>query len=217
MIIAISYVLIFSKRTKIEGFSVMNKSKLSIATLFTIASTSALSQTSVFSGAAHCSEDIVKKTSAVNQLIASKGDLKALKEVTLENVGTTDNGYFTFNPTFSRTSRYFNCSVPLNDNIGQYQLTVYGTTQGLNNSFGGCSISHLRKVNDGNSEVWLKYGTGQGFDWISISEQNNSSKQYVNFSTSLDNSYQEHSILSLTCRTTWQQGTVSVGQIEINY
>ncbi|WP_300582470.1 hypothetical protein [uncultured Pseudoalteromonas sp.] len=105
----------------------------------------------------------------------------------------------------------------MNDNIGQYQLTVHGTTQGLNNSFGGCSISQIKKVNDGNSEVWLKYGTGQGFDWISISDLNNSSKQSVNFTTSLDNNYQDNSILSLTCRTTWQQGTVSVGQIEINY
>ena len=75
----------------------------------------------------------------------------------------------------------------------------------------------MKKVNDGNSEVWLKYGTGQGFDWISISDLNNSSKQSVNFTTSLDNNYQDNSILSLTCRTTWQHGTVSVGQIEINY
>ncbi len=195
----------------------MNKISLSIATLIAIASTSAFSQTITFTGSAHCSEDTVKKSSALNELIATNGDLSALKEVSLENVGATANGYFIFNPTFSRTSRYFNCAIPLNDNIGQYQLTVHGTTQGLNNSFGGCSISQIKKVNDGNSEVWLKYGTGQGFDWISISDLNNSSKQSVNFTTSLDNNYQDNSILSLTCRTTWQQGTVSVGQIEINY
>jgi len=195
----------------------MDKLSLTFTTLLAVVSTSTFSQTDVFSGAVNCSEDTVKKVSAINQLITSKGDLSALKAIALENVGTTDNGYFIYNPTFSRTNRYFNCSIPLNENVGQYQLTIHATTQGLNNSFGGCSISHVRKVNDGNNDVWLKYGTGQGFDWISISNPNISSKQYVNFSTNLDNNYEASSILSLTCRTTWQQGTVSVGQIEIDY
>ncbi len=195
----------------------MNMLKIkNIALATALASISSLTQAAVFDGASHCSEDTVYKSQAVNNLAASIGDLAALKEVTLEKTGTTENGYFTFDPQFSRSERYFNCSIPLNDTIGNFELKVHGITEGLNSSNGGCLISRVRKVSDGGQEKWFKYATGKGFDWIDIADTANSSKQFVSYVTALDNNFESDAVLSLKCRTTWQHGSVAIGQIEIN-
>lgn len=180
-----------------------------------LASLSSITQAAVFDGASHCSEDMAYKSEAVNDLVSSIGDLPALKKIALEKTGKIENGYFIFDPQFSRTSRYFNCSVPLNESIGSFELTVSGITEGLNNSNGGCSISRIRKINDGGQDKWFKYGTGKGFDWIDISDTSNSSEQFVSYVTELDNNFESEAILTMKCRTTWKSGSVSIGQIEI--
>ncbi|WP_278403397.1 hypothetical protein [Pseudoalteromonas ruthenica] len=194
----------------------MLKTKL-IAAAITLASGTAFAQTAVFPGAAHCFEDSALKAEAVNNLIASSGELSALTQVALEEVGASANGYFIFDPKFSRTERFFHCSVPLNENMGNVTLTVHGITQGLNVSAGGCLISRIRKTPDGGKDKWLRFGTGKGFDWTDISDDTISSKQFVNYVTTIDNNFEPDAILNLQCRTTWQTGSVSVGQIEINY
>ena len=83
-----------------------------IALAITLGSIPLQSNAAVFDGASHCSEDVIYKTQALNNLIASVGDIQALKTKALEKVGSTENGYFLFDPQFSRSARYFNCSVP---------------------------------------------------------------------------------------------------------
>ncbi len=186
-----------------------------IALAITLGSIPLQSNAAVFDGASHCSEDVIYKTQAVNNLIASVGDIQALKTKALEKVGSTENGYFLFDPQFSRSDRYFNCSVPLNESIGNFELVINGITEGLNSSNGGCFISRMRKVSDGGQSKWFRYGTGKGFDWIDLSDQSNNSKQFVSYSVDLNNNFESDAILTMKCRTTWQTGSVSIGQIEI--
>ena len=181
-----------------------------------LASVSSITQAAVFDGSSHCSEDVVFKSQAVNNLIASQGDLPALKQIALEKVGSIENGYFIFDPEFSRSDRYFNCNVPLNSTIGQFELTVHGITEGLTGANAGCSISRVRKVSDGGKDKWFKFSTGKGFDWADISNSSIDSKQFVSYTTTLDNNYERDAVLTLKCRTTWKDGSIAVGQIEIN-
>lgn len=187
-----------------------------ITVAIVLASVSSITQAAVFDGSSHCSEDVANKSQAVNNLIASIGDLPALKKITLEKTGTTENGYFIFDPQFSRSDRYFNCNVPLNDTIGQFDLTVHGITEDLTGTNAGCSISRVRKVSDGGKDKWFKYGTGKGFDWANISDSSIDSKQFVSYTTTLDNNFESGAVLTLKCRTTWKSGSIAVGQIEIN-
>ncbi|MDO6466387.1 hypothetical protein [Pseudoalteromonas carrageenovora] len=78
----------------------------------------------------------------------------------------------------------------------------------MNSSNGGCSISRMRKVSDGGQSKWFRYGTGKGFDWIDLSDQSNSSKQFVSYSVDLNNNFESDAILTMKCRTTWQTGSV---------
>ncbi|MBU2893602.1 hypothetical protein KO495_09750 [Colwellia sp. D2M02] len=180
-----------------------------------LVSASSITQATVFDGATHCSEDVAHKSQAINNLIASIGDLPALKKVALEKTGTTQNGYFVFDPQFSRSDRYFNCSVPLNDTIGHFELTIHGITEGLSGTNANCLISRVRKVSDGGRDKWFKFGTGKGFGWDDISDSNNPSKQFVSYATTLNNNFESDAILTFKCRSTWKSGSISVGQIEI--
>ena len=69
----------------------------------------------------------------------------------------------------------------------------------------------MRKVSDGGQSKWFRYGTGKGFDWIDLSDQSNSSKQFVSYSVDLNNNFESDAILTMKCRTTWQTGSVSIG------
>lgn len=188
--------------------------KMAIA--IALASVTPITQAAVFDGSTQCSEDAEFKSKAVNNLIASLGDLPALKQVALEKTGTIENGYFIFEPQFARSNRYFNCNVPLNNTIGQFELTIHGITEGLTGANAGCSISRVRKISDGGKDKWFKFSTGKGFDWADISDTSNNTKQFVSYTTTLDNNFESGAVLTLKCRTTWKSGSIAVGQIEIN-
>ncbi|MEJ6472996.1 hypothetical protein [Pseudoalteromonas piscicida] len=186
-----------------------------IASLFI--ANSAYASVDLYSGANHCSLDATLESKAFTKYAGIVGTTEAIKQKLSEEMGATANGYFVFNPTYLRTERFFNCSVPLNANMDRFTLTVSGITEGLNNSNGGCLISRLRKVSDGGQNKWIKYGTGKGFDWIDLSDSSISGEQFVTYNTTLDNNNDSDSILTLKCRTTWAEGSVSVGQIKLNY
>ncbi|CAH9050501.1 hypothetical protein PSECIP111951_00205 [Pseudoalteromonas holothuriae] len=80
----------------------------------------------------------------------------------------------------------------------------------------GCSISRVRKISDGGKDKWFKFSTGKGFDWAGISDNSNSAKQFVSYTTTLDNIFESDAVLTLKCRSTWKSGSIAVGQIEIN-
>ncbi|KGJ88211.1 hypothetical protein [Colwellia psychrerythraea] len=183
-----------------------------------LSSTSVLADVQSFSGAVHCSEDAVLKTTAVTKLIQQQGALTALTTVETENVGTTKDGYFTYDPKFDRSSRYFNCSIPLTNNIGSVDVAIYGQVKGLNSGRpGGCTISRTRRVSDGGQYKWFKYGTGKGFDWTDIAQTSDTNTQFVSYSATINNNYDDNTILELRCRTTWDQGSVALGQITLTY
>ncbi|KDM93343.1 hypothetical protein [Photobacterium galatheae] len=192
------------------------KNKLALVASLFVAN-SAYATVELYSGENHCSLDAALESKAFNKHANTVGTLEAIKQKQSEQMGATENGYFIFNPTYLRTERYFNCSVPLNANIGQFNLTVHGTTEDLNQSNGGCTISRFRKVSDGGQDKWLNYGTGKGFDWIDLSDSNVSGEQFVTYRTTLNNDYDDNAILTFKCRTTWAEGSVSVGQIELSY
>ncbi|XPF94721.1 hypothetical protein ACM9HF_01580 [Colwellia sp. RE-S-Sl-9] len=196
----------------------MNKLISILGTLTFLSSTSALADTLTFSGATHCNEDVVKHATAFNNLKTAEGALNALSTISSESVGPTEQGYFIFDPQFERTTRYFNCSVPLTANMGNISLNVYGKVNGIQQAPGGCLISRIRKVNDGGIPKWFRFGTGEGFDWSTITNYNITGEQFVNYSTNnINNNYEADSTLELKCRTTWSGGSVSIGQIAVTY
>lgn len=196
----------------------MNNYIKTFGLLTLLSSTSVLADVQSFSGAAHCSEDSVLNATSVTKLIQQQGALTALTIIETENVGTTKNGYFTYDPQFERSSRYFNCSIPLTDNIGSVDVAVYSQVTGLNAGRpGGCTISRIHRVSDGGQYKWLKYGTGKGFDWTDIADTSNTNTQFVSYSTTINNNYDDNTILELRCRTTWDQGSVALGQITLTY
>ncbi|WMO16015.1 hypothetical protein [Pseudoalteromonas piscicida] len=192
------------------------KTKLAIiASLF--AANSAYATVELYSGANNCALDTKLETAAFTKHANAVGNLEALTQKHSEQAGATGNGYFIFNPAYLRTDRYFNCSVPLNANIGQFTLTVHGTTKGLTGTNAFCSISRIRKVSDGGIDKWFKFKTGKAFYWTDISDPNVAEEQFVSYTTMLDNNYESGAVLDLKCRTTWDKGSVAVGQIELSY
>lgn len=194
----------------------MNKfiSTLSVLAVF---STPTFAAQFTFSGAAHCAEDVQKHATAAKTLIQSQGALAALEIMATENVGAVEEGYFYYDPTFERTNRYFNCSIPLTENMGDIELGVYGIVNGLNNAFGGCSVARMRKVSDGGIDKWFRFDSGDGFDWISLQDSSIQGDQFVNYKTQISNNYEADSTLELKCRTTWEEGSVALGQITLTY
>ncbi|QUI61561.1 hypothetical protein GSF04_03300 [Pseudoalteromonas sp. A22] len=192
------------------------KTKLAIiASLF--AANSAYATVELYSGANNCALDTKLEAAAFTKHANAVGNLEALTQKHSEQAGATGNGYFIFNPAYLRTDRYFNCSVPLNANIGQFTLTVHGTTKGLTGTNAFCSISRIRKVSDGGIDKWFKFKTGKAFYWTDISDPNVAEEQFVSYTTMLDNNYESGAVLDLKCRTTWDKGNVAVGQIELSY
>ncbi|CAM3610931.1 MULTISPECIES: hypothetical protein [Pseudoalteromonas] len=192
------------------------KTKLAIiASLF--AANSAYATVELYSGANNCALDSKLEAAAFTKHANAVGNLEALTQKHSEQAGATGNGYFIFNPAYLRTDRYFNCSVPLNANIGQFTLTVHGTTKGLTGTNAFCSISRIRKVSDGGIDKWFKFKTGKAFYWTDISDPNVAEEQFVSYTTMLDNNYESGAVLDLKCRTTWDKGSVAVGQIELSY
>ncbi|TMN37280.1 hypothetical protein [Pseudoalteromonas sp. S2755] len=193
------------------------KTKLAIiASLF--AANSAYATVELYSGANNCALDTKLEAAAFTKHANAVGNSEALAQKHSEQVGATGSGYFIFNPSYLRTERYFNCSVPLNANIGQFTLTVHGKTQGLTGTNAFCLVSKIRKVSDGGIDKWFKFReTGKGFDWTDISVPNVAEEQFVSYTTTLDNNYESSAVLDLKCRTTWDKGSVSIGQIELSY
>ncbi len=195
----------------------MNKSTSTFGIAALLLSTSAFSETLTFSGATHCAEDVQLKAKAFTKLTQQQGALAAHTLVASENTGPIEQGYFAYDPQFERTSRKFNCSIPLTADIANVNVAVYGLVSGLNQSFGGCSLSRMRRISDGGQFKWFRYGANLGFDWISIADKNIQGEQFVYYTGSLNNNYEDHTTLELKCRTTWDHGSVSVGQITLTY
>ncbi|MFC3031431.1 hypothetical protein ACFOEE_02675 [Pseudoalteromonas fenneropenaei] len=192
------------------------KTKLAIiASLF--AANSAYATVELYSGANNCALDTKLEAAAFTKHANTVGNLAALTQKHSEQTGATANGEFIYNPTYLRTERYFNCSVPLNANIGQFTLTVYGLTKGLTGTNASCMISTIRKVSDGGINKWFKFNTGKAFNWTDISDSSVTAEQFVSYTTTLNNNYESGAVLDLRCRTTWDKGSITVGQIELSY
>jgi hypothetical protein len=196
----------------------MNKITSTLGVITLLSSTSVLAETLTFSGATHCNEDVVKHSAALNKLKNSKGTLNALLTASSEPVGPTEKGYFLFDPQFERTSRYFNCSVPLTANMGNITLNVYAKAKEIKQAPGGCIISRMRKISDGGISKWFRFNTGKGFEWSSNVKHNVNNEQFVSYTiNNLNNDYEADATLELKCRTTWSAGSVSLGQIALTY
>lgn len=187
--------------------------------LFTlISSTSALAEVQTFSAASHCSEDSAVKIKAYTDQVDLVGTSSALNQVMLENIGTAQFGQFTFNPTFARTDRIFRCSIPLTQSMGNVDVTVSGEVTGLNSGRpGGCNFYHVARVSDGGIWKWFSSMVGVGFWWTDIMNGSTSVAQHVDHTTSFQNDFDGNAILELKCRTTWDEGTVALGQITLSY
>jgi hypothetical protein len=196
----------------------MKKLTLLLGLLTVMSSTSVFAEVQSFSGASHCNEDIKIKTKAYTELVKEKGTLNALNQVMTENIGTHTWGQFTYDPTFARSERVFRCSIPLTESMGNVDVTVSGVLTGLNKGRpGGCSFNRIKRVSDGGIWKWFSFKVGKGFWWTEVMNSSTPTPQHVNYTTSFQNEFEGNATLELKCRTTWDVGTVALGQITLSY
>ncbi len=185
----------------------LSLSTLAIAALF---SANAMADVKTFPAANYCSEDAELRSTAVTDLIEKEGIYTAFMLVNSEVVGPTSDGFFTYNPLFARTERKFNCSIPLDSDMGNIEVATHGKSSNLSGMAGGCDFSLMRRISDGGEWKWIRYGQPGGFNWAYQPD----SFTYV---TNIDNKNEAESSLLLRCRTVWDKGTVALGNITLTY
>jgi hypothetical protein len=196
----------------------MKKITAILGLLTIISSTSAFAGVQSFSGASHCAEDTKVKTKLYAEQAAKVGTLNALNQVMTEKIGTNQWGQFTFTPTFARQYRVFRCSVPLTDAMGDVDVTVSGVVTGLQYGRpGGCGFHRIARTSDGGIWKWFSNRVGSGFWWTDIMNGVTDTPQHVDHTTSFQNDFDGNATLELKCRTTWDEGTVALGQITLSY
>ncbi|MHC6528931.1 hypothetical protein [Vibrio proteolyticus] len=164
----------------------------------------------------YCAESIAERNVQFAKLKSEKGSFEAAMSIAMsEKVGPdAASSSFIFEPAYGRTERYFTCTIPLSDEIGQFQVNMHASLDNINSGRpGGCTFSRVRRISDGGGWKILRFAEPGGFWWGDLTRNDG----FVTYSQSVDNQFQRSTALEAKCRTTWDQGAVKLHHIELEY
>lgn len=194
----------------------MFKRSIILTAMSLVFSSNVFAKVETFPAASFCGENITAKNAAFQNLLKQEGNAeKAMQRLVTEQVGPDAKSYsFIYNPTFERSARQFTCSIPLSDEIGKFKVNVHAQIENMNPGRpGGCEFSRIRRVDDGQGWKVFSFKEKGGFWWTDLPKNDG----FVNYSQFIDNQYERSSSLQLTCRTTWDQGSLKLHHIELEY
>lgn len=189
---------------------------LALTAISLIFSSNVLAKVETYPASSYCNENITKKNAAFEKLLVSDGNInKSLKRLVTEEVGAdAKNNGFIYNPSFERSSREFICNIPLNDEIGKFKINLHAQLYNMKDGRpGGCTFNKIRRIHDGEGWKIFSFRDNGGFTWTDLAKNG----EFVDYSQYIDNQYERSTSLQINCRTTWDQGSIVLNHIELEY